>query len=118
MSTTHPRLEALLTVSGAIAEIAAVAARSSLRQLHRATQPKRGNTLRPGIDTPIWNTLVEELREHLKKYGDKARLGRFIGLPRQRIDDFLTGKRALPDAERTLLLLHWLEAKKRGVDLI
>ena len=117
MNKTHPKLEALLTVSGVIIETAALASRSAQRQVRRATGPHRGLTLRPGIDTPLWNTLVSVLRLKLTRYGDRAKLARFLGLPRQRIDDFLTGRRALPDAERTLLMLHWLEAKNRGVDL-
>ena len=117
MKTSHPRLEAVLAVSGALAEAAAFAARSAQRQLLRATRPRRGQTLRPGVDTPLWNELVLALRAKLTRYGDKARLARFLGLPRQRLDDFLRGRRALPDAERTLLLLHWLAAKQTGKDL-
>jgi hypothetical protein len=117
MNNAHPRLEALLEVSGFITETAALAARSAQRKIHRATRPHRGRTLRPGVDTPLWNELVSALRQKLTRYGDKARLARLLGLPRQRVDDFLTGRRALPDAERTLLLLQWLEAKKRGIDL-
>lgn len=114
MKLSHPRLEAVLTVAGALAEATAFAARSSQRQLLRAIKPHRGKTLRPGADTPLWNTLVQALRQRLTRYGDKARLARYLGLPRQRIDDFLRGRRALPDAERTLLLLHWLAAKEAG----
>jgi len=117
MSNTHPRLEDLLAVSGIIVETAALTARSAQRKIRRAAHPRRGRTLHPGADTPLWNELVSALRQKLTRYGDKARLARFLGLPRQRIDDFLIGRRALPDAERTLLLLQWLEAKNRGIDL-
>ena len=117
MSKSHPRLEDVLAVSGFLAETVALAARSAQRQIRRATLPRRGRTLRPGVNTPLWNELVLALRQKLIRYGDKARLARYLGLPRQRLDDFLTGRRALPDAERTLLLLSWLEAKNRGIDL-
>ncbi len=117
MKITHPRLEAVLAVSGVLVDAAAFAARSAHRQMLRATRPRRGQTLRPGLDTPLWNELVIALRSKLTRYGDKARLARFLGLPRQRLDDFLRGRRSLPDAERTLLLLHWLAAKQSGKDL-
>jgi hypothetical protein len=117
MHKVHPKLEPLLAASGALAEAAALAARSTQRQLLRSLRPRRGQTLRPGIDTPLWNTLVEAVRPHLKKRGDKVNLGRFLGLPRQRIHEFLNNRSTLPDAERTLLLLCWLEAKRQGKSL-
>lgn len=117
MAKTHPKLETLLTVAGGVVEAAELAARSANRQLNRTLRPRRGQTLRPGVDTPLWNELLQSLRSKLRQRGEKVKLGRFLGLPRQRIDDFLNSRRALPDAERTLLLLHWLAAKNRGVDL-
>lgn len=106
----------MLAASGIIVEAAELAARSTQRQLHRALRPRRGKTLRPGVDSPLWNSLVGALRPHLKKRGNKVNLGRFLGLPRQRIYEFLNSKTTLPDAERTLLLLYWLDAKNRGID--
>jgi hypothetical protein len=117
MKYVHPRLKTVMTISGVLADAAFVAARSAQKQVKRAMRPRRGQTLRPGTETPLWNELVDALRKSLTKYGDKAKLGRYIGVPRQRIDDFLKGRRALPDAERTLLLLHWLDAKQRGISL-
>ena len=117
MTKAHPRLESLLAVSGVIVDVAEIAARSTQRQIRRTLNPRRGRTLRPGIDTPLWNALVLTLKSSVTKRGAKVKLGRFLGLPRQRIDDFLNRRLALPDAERTLLLLHWLEAHNRGIDL-
>ena len=117
MGKTHPRIETILAASGAIAETAAVAARATAKQVRKVTRTGRGQTLRPGEDTPLWNTLVQELRGHLTQHGDQVRLARFVGLSRQRLNTFLVGKSALPDAERTLMFLQWLEAKKRGLDL-
>ncbi len=117
MAKTHPQLESLLAVSGVIIDAAEIAARSAQRQIRRALNPRRGQTLRPGVDTPLWNTLAAELRSRLTRRGDKVKLGRILGVPRQRIDDFVMGRRALPDAERTLLLLSWLSAKNQGKDL-
>ena len=117
MKVSHPRIENWLSLSGMLLDLASLAARSAKRQLGRATRPRRGQTLRPGADTPLWNALIPVLRAELVRRGDKARLARYLGLPRQRIDDFLQGRRATPDAERTLLLLTWLAAKKNGSDL-
>jgi hypothetical protein len=114
MKVSHPQIETWLSISGALMDIASLAARSARRQLVRATQQRRGQTLRPGPDTPLWNALVLSVRAQLVRRGDKAGLARYLGLPRQRVDDFLQGRRALPDAERTLLLLAWLASKKQN----
>jgi hypothetical protein len=73
-----------------------------------------GGTLRPGEETPLWNELRRQLKPHLRKYGHQANLGRLLGLPRQRINAFVTGGGQMPDAERTLQLLIWLQAVRRG----
>ena len=54
-----------------------------------------------------------ELRPYLRRYGDQVNLGRGIGLPRQRINAFVTRGTEMPDAERTLQLLLWLSAKRQ-----
>jgi len=74
-----------------------------------------GGTLRPGTETPLWNHLRRQLRPHLKKYGNQANLGRLLGLPRQRVNAFVTGGGEMPDAERTLQLLVWLIAVQKGL---
>ena len=73
-----------------------------------------GRTLRPGPETPLWNELRGQLRLHLKKRGEQVRLARVLGLPRQRVNDFVTGGGKMPDAERTLQLLTWLAAARQG----
>ncbi|WP_334319424.1 hypothetical protein OH491_12235 [Termitidicoccus mucosus] len=50
-------------------------------------------------------------------HGAKARLARYLGIPRQRLQDFLHSRSRLPDAEITLRLLHWLSEKRSGRDL-
>ncbi len=40
-------------------------------------------------------------------------LGRLLGLPRQRVHEFIVGRGRMPDAERTLLLMEWLAVRKR-----
>lgn len=76
----------------------------------RTGHPKGGRTLRPGRDTPLWNGLRAQVRRHLTQRGDQAALGRLVGLPRQRINAFVTRGSEMPDAERTLVLLAWLIA--------
>lgn len=73
-----------------------------------------GGTLRPGPETALWNVLRAELRPHLRTYGSQVNLGRQLGLPRQRINAFVTSGREMPDAERTLQLLCWLIAVRKG----
>lgn len=74
-----------------------------------------GKTLRPGRNTPLWNELRRQIRPYLRKYGYQANLGRLLGLPRQRINAFVTGGGEMPDAERTLQLLAWLVAVRKGL---
>lgn len=86
---------------------------------HRRLQSNRtrGHTMKPGADTPLWNELVKQLQPHLRKRGEKARLARLLGLPRQRVHQLLRARTACADAERTLLLLCWLAAKAEGREL-
>ena len=93
---------------------AAEMAKQSHEAFRIAGRPKRGATLRPGKETPLWNALRAQIRPHLVKYGDQANLGRILGLPRQRVNAFVTGGGQMPDAERTLQLLAWLMAARQG----
>ncbi len=94
------------------------AARESALQLNRylteRLRPRYGDTLRPGPHTPLWNAFVKEARPWLQRRGTKIQLARLIGVPRQRINDYLVGRGRMPDAERMLLFLDWLAAVKRG----
>ena len=73
----------------------------------------RGDTLKPGLQTPLWNALVAQVRPHLKAHGESAKLARLLGLHRQAIHSYFTAGARMPDAERTLQLLAWLAAKKQ-----
>lgn len=111
----HPHLRLFLDFSGALADAAA----AGWRRTHTALQPRRRGsftTRRPGADSPMWNVLATELRRELKPAGAKARLARYLGIPRQRLNDFLKLKSRLPDAELTLRLLHWLTETRSGRD--
>ncbi len=97
------------------------AAVHSIRLAAQAAPTRRrtsiGQTLKPGPHSPLWNQLAAAVRAELTRYGEKARLARVLGLPRQRVHELLKSRRHLPDAERTLLLLAWLHARHRGCDL-
>jgi len=117
----NPNIHPTLQLPG---ELTLLILQSSLeisRHMHKAFVADRrrrggkvGRTLRPGRQTPLWNELRTQLRPHLKKYGAQANLGRVLGLPRQRINAFVTGCGQMPDAERTLQLLAWLIAVRQG----
>jgi len=104
-----------LELSGAFA----TAAETGFRRAHAALRSRRSTgylTRRPGADTPMWNVCAALLRDELAPYGARARLARYLGIPRQRLNDFLTGRSRLPDAELTLRLLHWLTESRAGRD--
>ena len=106
-------LEGVLILLELFKEAAVAAAKAARWNLVRSRQQRRGKALRPGANTPMWNILVGALNEECKKYGAKAKLARHIGLPRQRVHEFLRGKSAMPDAERALVLLHWLAEQRQ-----
>jgi hypothetical protein len=96
---------------------AAVAAAS--RRLHQALRQRRRpgyQTRKPGFDTPCWNVCATMIERELRPYGAKVGLARYLGIPKQRLYDYLKRRSRLPDAELTLRLLHWLAAKHRGVN--
>lgn len=96
------------------------AAIAASHRIHLALKPRRRGsykTKRPGFDTPHWNVCATMIKRELKPYGSKVRLARYLGIPKQRLQDFLNKRSRLPDAELTLRLLHWLAAKYNGKDL-
>lgn len=102
-----------------LAQILAGAAVSYLQNRRRAfrlaRRPRAGATRRPGKETPLWNALVAEIRPQLRKYGTQVGLGRLLGLDRQTIHAYFVARTRMPDAERTLQLLTWLIAMRRGL---
>jgi hypothetical protein len=112
-----PQLETTAAMSIELMSAAVKSAQRAARSVQHARRPRRGQTLKPGPDTPLWNELAGAVQTQLSRYGEKARLGRVLGLPRQRIHEMLRSRRHLPDAERTLLLLAWLQARRQGKDL-
>jgi hypothetical protein len=115
MTPVHPRLRVWLEFADLFGEAAEI----GYRELQRALRSRRHAayaTIRPGSRTPLWNLLVLHLRAELGPFGSKVRLARHLGIPKQRLTDFLTGRRRMPDAELTLRLLHWLTEKRAGRD--
>lgn len=110
--------EPYIAIIADLAEAAFVASRESIRKhnatKHRPAASPRRQTLRPGMETPMWNEMQKRLRFHTMNYGAKAVLARELGLPRQRIHQFLKEGSAMPDAERTLCLLAWLDSKEKS----
>jgi hypothetical protein len=90
---------------------------AALRKGLRRRRKGSYKTLRPGPYTPMWNQCRIALRAELKPHGTKVRLARYLGIPKQRLSDFLASHRRMPDAELTLRMLHWLAAKQSGKDL-
>ena len=113
---THPRLQTWLDFGGVL-----LAAGEKLvdtaREKTRTRRWQSYHTVRPGPATPLWNLLVAELRPEVAAHGAKVRLARYLGVPRQRLHEFLTDPSRMPDAELTLRLLHWLIEKRAGRDI-
>jgi hypothetical protein len=101
-------------VDGLIAATHATAAATQKFRRERR-RSLRYTALQPGPDTPLWNELAAASAIFLRRRGEKAQLARLLGVPRQRLHLLLVAKTACPDAERTLLLLHWLHSRQRGI---
>ena len=112
-----PQLELPAGLAISLMEAAIKTIRAGLAEERRRRRPRRGETLKPGPQTPLWNELARAVRAELAGHGAQARLGRVLLLPRQRVHEMLTSSRHLPDAERTLMLLVWLSVRSRGGDL-
>jgi hypothetical protein len=116
-------VEALAEFVGLLGEAGVIAARRASRATFRAIDRRGGKALPtpPIADspaesaTPLWDVFRGQLRTALAPPNAKARLARYLGVPRQRVTDYLNGRR-LPDGEMTLRLLHWLAASHAGHD--
>ena len=115
MNPIHPQLKPWLALGGLLAAAAEAGARR-VQQAWSARRTPAGYSRRPGPDTPMWSVLAARLRDRVRPYGAQARLARYLGVPRQRLHNFLVGRSRLPDAEVTLRLLHWLAEAEAGRD--
>jgi DNA-binding transcriptional regulator YiaG len=110
-----PSAEPLLTLIEALIEAGGTSFDRAVEAVRKHNSTKRGGlTLRPGDATPLWNALVVSLRAQVQPKGGQARLARVIGVPRQTVNAWLTGRTRMPDAERTLQLVAWLIATRAG----
>jgi hypothetical protein len=110
------QLNQLLSATDILVTGAQVAAKAARRKYREATRLRRGSALHPGLDTPLWNELAKTTEMRLTRYGEKANLARYLGVPRQRVHLLLVAKTACPDAERALQLLAWVNARRAGHD--
>ena len=78
------------------------------RREARRPRIKRGATLRPSDNTPLWNAVASLVGPRLRRRGARALLARELSLHRARIGEYFNGHSSMPDAERTLRLLVWL----------
>ncbi len=96
------------------------AAEAGAKEVRKQLKPRRRGsylTRRPGADTPMWNACAALLRSELTPYGSKVRLARFLGIPKQRLSDFLKNGSRMPEAETLLQILNWLAQKQADRDL-
>ena len=113
----HPRLKTIGLLVDGLAYAAHETTKLALRSYKESKRRSVGGTIRPGPNTPLWNELAVETRRLIRRHGEKVNLARFLGLPKQRVHEFLMARSAGPDAERTLMLLIWVSVKRRGVTL-
>jgi hypothetical protein len=110
----HPRFKPLIFIVETLEQAArelAVAGRRRVTGLK--PRARRGATLRPSVETPLWNAVVVAVKPHLRHRGDRALLAHELGVHRARIHEFFDQKSAMPDAERALQLLIWLANRER-----
>ncbi|MBC8009006.1 MAG: hypothetical protein H7067_02790 [Burkholderiales bacterium] len=119
----HPAARVMVDLIGLLGVAGEHAARHAARATFRSIDRRRGHRRLTGppktataSPTPMWDSLAAELKTALQVHGAKARLARHLGVPRQRVTDFVQGRRRLPDGELTLRLLHWLAETRAGRD--
>lgn len=108
----HPKLDVTFAVADTLVLVARELTRVASAQIPTRHAPKKGGTLRPGRATPMWNALAAAVLPYLKIRGEKMKLSRILGVPAPRLHEYLIAKTAMPDAERVLLLLHWLAQRR------
>lgn len=113
----HPRVRPYVEIINWLIDAASESARRAASKQRRRA-PKRGLAMLPGPDTPLWNELVRQVVPLLRKRGSKVHLARILGISKQRLHICLKSKTGALDAERTLLLLAWLAARRDGRTLV
>jgi len=110
-------IEALLGLLEELGGAAVENAQRAAGKRREARRPRKGATLRPGDDTPLWSAVIAQVRPHLRVRGAKANLARVLEVPRQRVHDYFVAGTQMPDAERLLHVLLWLAAREAGAPI-
>ncbi len=76
------------------------------RKVAKAAKGRR--TASEAAQGTLWASLADRVEPLLKKRGEKAKLGRELGVSRQQIYAYFNTRTVAPDAERTLRLIVWL----------
>jgi len=105
-------VEVLAGFLGELESLAMEHAQGVAQRRADARRSRKGATLRPGEDTPLWNAVVEKTRPHLRVRGAKSILARVLGVPSQRVHDYFVSGTQMPNAERLLQVLLWLAARE------
>ena len=106
--------EVLMRILDELSGLAAEHAQGAAQRRKEERRPRKGATLRPGEETPLWSAVVEKMRPHLRVRGAKASLARVLEVPRQRVHDYFVAGTQMPDAERMIHVLLWLAAREAG----
>jgi len=61
---------------------------------------------------PVLPKLIQRLQRATEAHGSKSELAAWLGVPRQSVTDWLSGRKE-PGGETTLRLLHWVEQQER-----
>jgi len=105
-------LDSLIGLLGDLGALAVDHVQRAAQRRKDVRRPRRGSTLRPGDDTPLWSAVVEKVRPHLRVRGAKANLARVLEVPRQRVHDYFVTGTQMPDAERMIHVLLWLASRE------
>jgi hypothetical protein len=111
-------IEILLGILMELGGLAVDQAQAAAARHKAARRPRKGATLRPGDDTPLWNAVLEKIRPHLRQRGAQANLARVLEVPRQRVHDYFVAGTQMPDAERMIHVLLWLAARENPGDTL
>jgi hypothetical protein len=105
-------IEVMFVLLGELGALAVEQAQRAAQRRKDARRPRKGATLRPGDETPLWSAVVAKIRPHLRVRGAKANLARVLEVPRQRVHDYFVSGTKMPDAERMIHILLWLAARE------
>lgn len=107
-----------IELAGAFVESLIEASRKVAAEKGRgAGRAKGGRAASEAADGALWSSLVVRVTPLLEKRGEKAKLGRELGVSRQQIHAYFKSRTAAPDAERTLRLIVWLvQAEARAAE--